>query len=315
VLVRGECLEGFDFNQSELKPFHLPQIRGLAQCIVESQRTCKPISGVRLIGHTDTVGSAAFNLGLGQRRAARVLRELIRVLNELQPGLADRIRRNDGFQVETRGEAEPTDLNDRTKDRRVEVFLRNSIITSGCTPHTTRVRLHVKVFQDPCIPIPIMVENMKCLYGLAGFLAELVSVERLRNLPNLDGNDAIDIGDCRQGQVTPEQALLFANRNNVQPREIVAYFVRATSPLAVNGCAAHPPDKPSVIITALASEWTLAHEVGHVLGLVHPDEAPATARLRQRLMTGGGTDNILNVPQLVACEIKTMNQSPFTFRC
>jgi predicted Zn-dependent protease len=56
----------------------------------------------------------------------------------------------------------------------------------------------------------------------------------------------------------------------------------------------------------MASDWTLAHEIGHVLGLVHVNDS-------NRLMTGGGTAKITNLPpDLVASEISTMQNSYYT---
>jgi hypothetical protein len=145
---------------------------------------------------------------------------------------------------------------------------------------------------------------------------EVASTERLTGVPNLDGNDAIDVGDCVEGTVTAEQTLLYNNRDNVKDNEIVVYFVLATSPRLLNGCAAHPPGRPGVIVTSVASEWTLAHEVGHVLGLNHPDDfAPRPKLLIDRLMTSGGTASITGVPRLLPCEIQTMDVSQLTVDC
>ena len=59
------------------------------------------------------------------------------------------------------------------------------------------------------------------------------------------------------------------------------YFVRSTIP-GLNGCSTHPDDVFGVAVTRIASVWTLAHEVGHVMGLQHisgentdcPDDIP-----------------------------------------
>jgi hypothetical protein len=162
-----------------------------------------------------------------------------------------------------------------------------------------------------------MFDNMRRLYGAAGFLVELASTEKLRSTPNLDGNDAIDVGDCRRGTVTAEQALLFANRNNVRANELVVYFVRATSPDVLNGCAAHPPCKPGAVVAEIASQWTLAHEVGHVLGLNHVGGEPCRNPnfVPTQLMTDCGTGRLRGTPTLSNPEITTMDQSSLTVNC
>jgi hypothetical protein len=110
------------------------------------------------------------------------------------------------------------------------------------------------------------------------------------------------------GSTTAEQNQLFANRNNAGANDVVVYFVRSTSP-PYNGCAAHPAGRPGAVVAQIASRWTLGHEVGHVLGLAHVTN-------NDRLMTGGGTNNITNPPpDLTTGERDTMNASAFTVNC
>lgn len=117
----------------------------------------------------------------------------------------------------------------------------------------------------------------------------------------------------REKQLLSKQ--LFQNRNNVGKHEIVVYFVNSTNP-PTNGCAAHPDGKPGAVVAAIASEWTLAHEVGHVLGLSHISGENAhtdcTTPDFTRLMTGCGTDNITGTPVLTKSEIHTMKSSDLT---
>jgi hypothetical protein len=163
------------------------------------------------------------------------------------------------------------------------------------------VRLHAKVLTAPDIAIATAVERMRQVYASCGIAVQHVSTENL-NLPTL--ND-VDVGQCLLGQTTAEQNQLFANRNGVGANDIVVYFVRSTVP-PFNGCASHPAGRPGAIVAQVATQWTLGHEVGHVLGLFHVNN-------NDRLMTGNGTINITNPPpDLVASECSTMHGSPLT---
>ena len=83
---------------------------------------------------------------------------------------------------------------------------------------------------------------------------------------------------------------------------MVVYFVRSTVP-PFNGCASHPAGRPGAVVARGATIWTLAHEVGHTLGLFHIDD-------NNRLMTGNGTSNITNPPpDLISQEVLTMRKS------
>jgi len=88
------------------------------------------------------------------------------------------------------------------------------------------------------------------------------------------------------------------------PLEPVAYVVRSITPPA-DGCSTHPTGIPAIVISQLATEWTLAHEIGHLLGLSHVDDD-------HNLMTGIGTENITNPPPILSPEqADQMHASPF----
>ncbi|HEY9631344.1 MAG TPA: hypothetical protein V6C84_28980 [Coleofasciculaceae cyanobacterium] len=172
---------------------------------------------------------------------------------------------------------------------------------TGANPCFEAVRLHVKILTTPTIAINQMLDSMEQVYSTAGIRVDLISTETL-NLPAL--ND-IDVGTCVMGVSTAEQTQLFANRNSVGANEVVVYFVRSTVP-PFNGCAAHPSGRPGAVVAQGASQWTLGHEVGHVLGLRHVDD-------NNRLMTGNGTGNITNPPpDFVGTEVSTMTGSVLT---
>ncbi|QQZ58941.1 hypothetical protein JI735_19630 [Paenibacillus sonchi] len=163
------------------------------------------------------------------------------------------------------------------------------------------LKLHLKILEQPQIPIDEMVEAMKKVYATADIQVDIISTEILTEPLLMD----LDVGRCVKGETTQEQDKLFSNRNNMKDNELAIYFVRSTIP-PYNGCAAHPSGRPGAVVTRVASVWTLGHEVGHVLGLSHVNDL-------DRLMTGGGTNNITNPPpDLVSPEIETIRQSPYT---
>jgi len=167
--------------------------------------------------------------------------------------------------------------------------------------HVPTVRLHTKVLTNPTVPIATMVDRMRDVYASAGIAVQWASTENL-TLPDL--ND-VDVGACTSGSTTAEQNTLFANRNSAGVHDVVVYFVRSTVP-PFNGCAAHPAGRPGAVVAQGATQWTLGHEAGHVLGLFHVNN-------NDRLMTGNGTSNITNPPpDLVASEITTMLASQST---
>lgn len=326
-----EVLDHYGQDSSTPTAAHLARLRLIARCIRDSQRSRRPIRTIRLIGHASAEGSDAYNQALGQRRADTMRARLRAELDALQPGLSGRLT----IVAESRGERELTGRG-RPFDRRVVIDLPRVHVRPpyprppypprrpphpvprprpperGCAPQRERIRLHFKILFQPTIPIATMLRSMQQVYHPAGFRVEVASTERL-SAPNLVDLDiqcpgSADSCPCASGAMSAEQTQLFANRNNVTGHDVVVYFVRSTTP-SLNGCASHPPGRPGVVVTSVASQWTLGHEVGHVLGLNHVNN-------NDRLMTGLGTNNITNPPpDLIPSEVQTMTNSQLTVPC
>lgn len=314
TVKRPELLDRFDFDIDKVKPHHQPQISRIAQCVVAQRRGAGRVRSIRIVGHTDPVGTGAYNLDLGRRRAEQVKKSLQDTIDLLSPGASAGV----AFAIETRGEGQQIP-GDAARSRRVEVHLPPIVkppARRGCPPQTSRIRLHLKILVPPTRhSIATMINAMRQVYGPAGFRVEVASRERLR-LPTLEVLDVAcpdltkrcQTMPCANTNLNAEHVSLYTHRNNVRTNEIVVYFVRRTVP-GLNGICDHPPGRPGVVVTARASRWTLAHEVGHVLGLSHVSN-------NDRLMTDGGTDNITNPPpDLIRSEIQTMDRSSLTIPC
>ncbi len=116
-------LDRFDFDKTDLKPYHLTILRQIADRIARSFQGSQPIVTVNLVGHTDPVGSDGYNLNLGTRRGLAVRRELGRLLEQRRKGLSYKVL----ILVKSKGEREAiapgNDENSKARNRRVEVFL------------------------------------------------------------------------------------------------------------------------------------------------------------------------------------------------
>jgi hypothetical protein len=161
----------------------------------------------------------------------------------------------------------------------------NNIWHSTSDGILSTVRIGLKTLVAPTsFSISSALTSMRSLYEPLGFDVQVVDQETL-DLPALE---ILDAGECVLGETTEEQRTLFANRDDLRANDIAIYFVRSTVP-AYNGCAAHPAGIPACVVVAGATQWTMAHEVGHVLGLRHVGDS-------DNLMFRGGTGSITNLP-------------------
>jgi outer membrane protein OmpA-like peptidoglycan-associated protein len=114
---------GFAFDRALVRGPGARKIEEVAKRVVASFASSQPVGTIRLVGHTDSVGSAAHNRQLGTLRAVAVRNELVRVIDRMGPGLSTRL----AFVVASAGETFPVESNrsarGRMLNRRVDVFL------------------------------------------------------------------------------------------------------------------------------------------------------------------------------------------------
>jgi len=166
------------------------------------------------------------------------------------------------------------------------------------------LKLHAKVLAGSDKKIATLVRAAATVFLPYGVDVKCLSQERI-NIPELAD---VDVGRCRDGIVTTEMQRLFDLRDGVGEDEIAFYCVRSTDRPS-NGCGLSPRDQPSVIVVVGADRWSLAHELGHLLQLVHISD-------NLRLMFGGGTSNISDPPpDLSSNEANTIRNNRLTHFC
>ena len=112
--------DGFAFDKDWLTADHLARIGPIAARVAQSHATNLPIQVVRLIGHTDPVGTPQYNIGLGMRRAMAVMNALERAIESELKKL--RLTGRVVFVPTSMGESQQVSP-DPARNRRVEICL------------------------------------------------------------------------------------------------------------------------------------------------------------------------------------------------
>lgn len=202
----------------------------------------------------------------------------------------------------------PASMRDLLSRRPFSKTVRLQVVTVEAEPSLVTQRVMTA-------PLQVQLLRMRQLFSGADIGVDLVGAstwtgEQARRLSDLDIGIAwtqpTDPLPCF-GTLTDSQEQLYAHRDGMAEHDVAIYRVRSIVP-SFAGCATHPVGVPGAALADGSSEWVLAHEVGHVLGLRHPDSTMAC--LPSRLMTACGIA-ATGIPALIDSELDTMRSSPF----
>ncbi len=172
------------------------------------------------------------------------------------------------------------------------------------TMPVAHIDLYLKIITQPVISIDEMIRRAQQVYGPH----DIVIRERGRQKVDQPEGGSLEVGD--DAHPTADQQLLFRVREGADTGDICVYFVseiKLVTPTVVRpvwGYSARQPGKASAFVARDAPKWTLAHELGHVLGLLHDED-------EQRLMHESGDPQLIDFcPSLVWKELEQIHQHP-----
>jgi hypothetical protein len=167
--------------------------------------------------------------------------------------------------------------------------------------------------------------GMAELYMSGGISVKLGSIEDLSADTSLLPLRNLRVGGCDGIFTTPQQLTLFSHRNNAATDDIVVYFVSTLvntlglmAPNFLAGCAAFPAFQPGCVIVLVGEDvkWLVAHEVGHVLGLLHVCDNIITSCMgRSGSLMFPSTAWTSPPPDLSSAEFNTMFASFLSVNC
>lgn len=177
------------------------------------------------------------------------------------------------------------------------------------------VRLHFRSVAMPKVSEFTALENAQRVYDSIGVKLEYASGMSMAvgvfEMMMLDASD----GTCNWNQASDEQRFLnnLGGRVGAGPGDVVVYYVnhiKEKDGKTLAGCAGHEPNRPTVVVSASGSPWTLGHELGHVL--LGPAFKPVHMAGDPKNLMFSPTANITaNPPGFAAEQAKAIRASAF----
>jgi outer membrane protein OmpA-like peptidoglycan-associated protein len=265
----GTLLFNFAVNSNAIKPEHEVRLRKFVrEARLDSKESLFPIKEV--VGFGDAVNRQGGNTELREDRALTI------------QGFLSMIGTIDA-NIGTARPAAPDRFIDTNETRAGRSHNRAVLITTDAflppdpVIGPVRFRLQVKVIAPPRIPVATQLANVRRAYA-----PHFISVDVTPSVVVAPEDGArfnvVSVGHCDVSEdVAPDLKSLHETLRGSADDTLIVMFVvhdilrdtQGSDFVKDNGCAHHPADKPGGVVAFDAGPWTLAHEIGHVLGIIH----------------------------------------------
>lgn len=183
------------------------------------------------------------------------------------------------------------------------------LMSTGVTAQPSKaVTLHFRSLSLTTVPFERQFRNAQLVYAQYNIEVRFGSGQSLGlTEEEAEKYQQID-GQCRWVVRDDEFAELQGLGPPVPANDIAVYYVNRFSRPTLLGCGGHRPNRPACIVASQATEWSLSHEVGHVLltSSFSPVHHPST----QNLMFSSTASITRDVPALDNSQLARIRSSP-----
>ena len=167
---------------------------------------------------------------------------------------------------------------------------------------THRVGLHFRSIALTSVAFDRILASAQAVYAQYGIRIDMMNGESLALEPGDQTRlEQVD-QECDWNLSTGEFDDLHARGTPAPHTDVLVYFIQSFNP-QLNGCGGHAPGRPACTVAASGTQWTVAHEVGHVL--LGETFAPVHVSDTRNLMNTT-TATITSIPGLTEKQLRQM---------
>lgn len=165
-----------------------------------------------------------------------------------------------------------------------------------------RIGLHFRSIALTQVPFNRIFSSAQDVYAQYGIRVDMMNGESLSLQPGDQTRlEQVD-QECNWNLSTGEFNDLHGRGTRAPATDVLVYFIQSFNP-QLNGCGGHAAGRPACTVAASGTQWTVAHELGHVL--LGSTFSPVHVNDTRNLMNTT-TATITSIPALTEKQLRQM---------